>query len=75
MQRERPAGFAEVTLLDIIIENYEKEIQRLPLLRRLADYQVASKATHLVEQRRDTAKQIKSRRLACRLMGKVCALR
>ncbi len=49
MQRERPAGFAEVTLLDIIIENYEKKIQRLPLLRRLANCEVASKAARLVE--------------------------
>jgi len=64
-----------VTLLDIIIENYEKKIQRLPLLRRLANREVASKAARLVEQGRNTTKQLESWHLDNRLMVKVGALR
>lgn len=64
-----------MTLLDIIIENYEKKIQRLPLLRRLANREVASKAARLVEQGRNTTKQLESWHLDNRLMVKVGALR
>lgn len=72
---KRNPGVLSSVGLDIIIENYEKEIQRLPLLRRLADYQVASKPTRVVEQGRNATKQLQSRHLANRLMGKVGALR